>query len=315
MEERLSVDCKSLDDWQIMLRAAHDLAQASPNLMVQAGMWIDSEYSESAVRDRKERANKGESGLPASAYRMAGTEAGRDSRFWRLNCLGEDLRADPPDLSLTAFDDPMIWAARALLFVCLTTDRDAGRYLTGITELAELDWTGDEAANGLGRAWHGFDDLREGRAPWSELVRESLELVGRQPDQSEERAVADSEGTAQSQPPPPTTATDSSSNNGDDENDAARPKRSAGEKAHDEIASETSITARTQAEWAFLQAAKEADGPLLGVDLATKAGYADFRVPCTRLVRRGDLTKPSARGGYEITGDGRCALEKRLGTP
>ncbi|MCH7791344.1 MAG: hypothetical protein IID31_03575 [Planctomycetes bacterium] len=73
--------------------------------------------------------------------------------------------------------------------------------------------------------------------------------------------------------------------------------------------------ARTPAEWDFLQAAAEAGEPLLGNDLAGKAGYSDYKGPCGKLVRRGDLTKPSDRGGYEITGDGRRALEKRLSKP
>lgn len=57
-------------------------------------------------------------------------------------------------------------------------------------------------------------------------------------------------------------------------------------------------------ERAFLRALSESTGPLFGIDLATKAGYSEYRGPLNKLVRLGFAKKVGERKGYESTAAG-----------
>ncbi len=65
----------------------------------------------------------------------------------------------------------------------------------------------------------------------------------------------------------------------------------------------------TAAQRAFLGALGKASSAKAGSDLAATAGFSDFRRPLALLIQYGWAEKPSARGGYVITGEGRVALE------
>lgn len=65
----------------------------------------------------------------------------------------------------------------------------------------------------------------------------------------------------------------------------------------------------TAAQRAFLGALGKASSAKAGSDLAATAGFSDFRRPLALLIKYGWAEKPSARGGYVITGEGRVALE------
>ncbi|MCC7387332.1 MAG: hypothetical protein IT431_01045 [Phycisphaerales bacterium] len=163
-------------DWEATLRRVHELVRAAPERFRAAGEWLDSEYGEEAVRERYRRSQAGESTGHFSASHTSCTEPGRDTRFWRLNCVGSDWRAEPPNLSMRSLDEPRVWAERVLLYICLVTDRAAGKYAADLTELASLPW--ERGVDGdLGRGWCDQDDIWEGRQPWEDLVYRSLALL------------------------------------------------------------------------------------------------------------------------------------------
>ncbi len=165
-------------DWEATLRRVHDLVRSAPQRFREAGEWLDTEYGEEAVRERYRRSQAGESTGHFSASHTSCTEPGRDTRFWRLNCVGSDWRAEPPNLSMRSLDEPRVWAERVLLYICLVTDREAGEYAAALTELASLPW--EKGADGdLGRGWCDPDDIWDGKEPWRDLVVRATVLLSR----------------------------------------------------------------------------------------------------------------------------------------
>ena len=169
------------EEWEATLRRVHRTVRESPDRFREAGAWLDSEYSESAVRERQRRCEAEESTGHPSAAQMPAVEPGKDTRFWRLNCVGLDWRAEPPDLSLRSLDEPRVWAERVLLYICLVTDRGAGEYAADLTELASLPWEKGTGSD-LGRGWCDPDDIWGGLAPWAQLVRDAFALLITQAD-------------------------------------------------------------------------------------------------------------------------------------
>lgn len=61
---------------------------------------------------------------------------------------------------------------------------------------------------------------------------------------------------------------------------------------------------------AYLQVLGDQPVPQHGTNLAAQTGYPDYRRPLAKLIDLGLAQKPSPRGGYEITPEGREYLEQ-----
>ena len=166
--------------WEATIRSVHELVRAAPERFRDAGEWLDAEYGDDAVRERRRQSQGGETTGHPSAAQMPGVEPGKDTRFWRLNCIGTDWRAEPPDLSMRSLEQPTVWAERVLLYICLVTDRAAGEYAADVTELASLPWE-KGVENDLGRGWCDPDDIWDGLAPWDQLVMRAIEIAESEP--------------------------------------------------------------------------------------------------------------------------------------
>src|SRR5690606_14579529 len=99
----------------------------------------------------------------------------------RLSAALVDLLASPPDMTPMAAEDPLVPARVVVLVACLVTDRDAGEYCSGLTQLAPLEWLRDDM---IGRAM--IAPLRENLAGWALLpvlagARTALESAGARP--------------------------------------------------------------------------------------------------------------------------------------
>ncbi|MFG0243210.1 MAG: hypothetical protein ACF8R9_10545 [Phycisphaerales bacterium JB054] len=145
-----------------LLGWAHGLARGRPEDFRLAGQFLDTAYSDASVRDRRRIFEElGETvGGFGSARRICISDdmEGPVALQARLACAVNDLIASPPDMTPLATEDPMVQARLVVLVACLATDRDAGEYCAGDTELAGLDW---------------LDDRTRGRA-----------MVGPEPDES-----------------------------------------------------------------------------------------------------------------------------------
>lgn len=166
--------------WAAVLVQVHCLVRASPDEYREAGRWLDREYGEEAVRERRCQFDLGGDPGHVSTNQMPGVKKAGDTRLWRINCVGVDVRHDPPDLSLRAVADnaeKLVSARRVLLWICVATDSEAGEYAADLTQLATLSWSGEGEPDGFGRAWHGFDDLWLAKQPWRELILDALAIV------------------------------------------------------------------------------------------------------------------------------------------
>ncbi|MGE3109818.1 MAG: hypothetical protein AB7G11_15705 [Phycisphaerales bacterium] len=178
--------------WYRRLRDVQEFVRARSDalLLRDAGAWIDDEYSERALRARRAEAvhrteaveekretEQPSASLPNSAFAIPGADEGKDARFWCLNALGMDLWESRDSLNPMSLDDPAVWGARVLLFVCLATDRDAESYLGEVTQLACLPW--EDREGNFGRGWNTFDDLREGKSEWPAVIEQALDAVQR----------------------------------------------------------------------------------------------------------------------------------------
>lgn len=164
-------------EWESILKRVHVVVRSNPDQFLDSGRWFDEEYSDKAVKSRRQRVDNGESVPHASAAMMPGVKEGDDSRYWRLNCINCDLQADPPNLSMSSLDDVDSWARRVLLYVALVTDRNASQYAESLTELATLEWDRDAKAHGIGRGWIVPDSIWYGEHPWRRLIEGALATI------------------------------------------------------------------------------------------------------------------------------------------
>ena len=127
---------------------AHRRVRLRPEEFQLAGRYLDLAYSEASVRNRRRLFDeRGETvGGFLSAHQIVVTDemSGPIVLQARLSSAVTDLIAFPPDMTPLAAEDPLVQARLVVLVACLATDRDAGKYCSGVTDLASLEWLDDQ---------------------------------------------------------------------------------------------------------------------------------------------------------------------------
>lgn len=177
------------DDWAKLRKRASELVRLwIDDTDAQSAIgWFNAEYSEAAVRARREAVPD----MPddrqhrLSAVQIPGVESGRPAEVWRLSAALMDLhdRRLRPEFgfgSMTPRGERRTDAFRVLLVVALVSDRDSHEYLGSSIDLANLSLGGDDER--LGR-WFaadtaGFDD---GDGSWTQMVWGAIAEIERTP--------------------------------------------------------------------------------------------------------------------------------------
>lgn len=162
--------------WEATLDSAHGTGRRLASRLLAAGGLLDRVWGKEAVGARRQGVLAGEEfPFHPSAYQIAGPGDDEDTRFLRLNCVVYDLTQDPPHLGHEALDDPTGQAELIVLVACLATDRLAGEYLAGVTELATLEW--DDGVH-LGRGWLSPELGSPGsKKVWQALIERAVRIL------------------------------------------------------------------------------------------------------------------------------------------
>ncbi len=162
--------------------------------------WFNSEYSEEAVRRRREESDAdiwAEKPHRASASLIPGTPRGEPAEIWRLAAALTDLyRSSPKWGNIEGWEDratERVEAAKFVLMAALVIDRDAGEYLGDLIDVTRLSKAGDadRLGRGFASATAGFDD---GEGEWPDYLEGAVAVLT--PDTAEDKGGGESAGPA-----------------------------------------------------------------------------------------------------------------------
>ncbi|MBX3322010.1 MAG: hypothetical protein KF757_03355 [Phycisphaeraceae bacterium] len=145
--------------------------------------WFNTEYSEEAVRQRREAVDADRSADHShrwSAMQICGTELGKPAEVWRLSAALIDLfHIDPRWGKIEGWSDrdtERLEAAKVVLLVALVIDRDVHEYLGDKIDLATLPkgQIGEQLGRGFASINAGFDD---GEGRWPEIVEGAVDVL------------------------------------------------------------------------------------------------------------------------------------------